>query len=418
MSLKNINKLFLLFILLLFSCKPIEVLKEKNNISFEYDEVKEDYDIIEFNITATESEDFVDYYSASNAFEYLLNSKINKLHTFNLSMNEELESKPLITIIRNENIYSLDYKSNFNIYDLNNFELLQSIKIKSKLIKDSNIPTSLALLNDYFYTSYTDGKIVCFNLDGSIIWENNYSDIIKTPIKIHNNNIIVLLSDKIISLSSKTGELNWEHNYYSENILQSIGGDIINLNHLLFFILPNNRVGEIDTLFGEKNDSIFSDLILEDSINNSFDKIHVFKNYVLYFDQKKYLTSINYHTNTITLNKKIIDNVKSYKFFNNSLITLNNDSLLKSFNIFNGNLFWKIDTKDILLKDDKIINIANSKSSLFIFFHGGNILELDPVSGKIFSIQKLKLNKINSVYFIDKYILINQTNGKTSFFTQ
>ena len=155
-----------------------------------------------------------------------------------------------------------------------------------------------------------------------------------------------------------------------------------------------------------------------DSINNSFDKIHVFKNYVLYFDQKKYLTTINFNTNTIILNKNIIDNVQSYKFFNNSLITLNNDSLLKSFNIYNGNLFWKVDTKDTLLKDDKIINIANSETSLFIFFQGGNILELDPVTGQILSIQKLKLKNINSVYFVDKYILIHQQNGKKSFFIQ
>ena len=418
MSLKNINKLFLLLTFLLFSCKPIEVLKEKNSVYFEYDEVKEDFAIIELNPTATVSVNSIDYYSVSNSFTYISNDKINKLHTLNSNMNKELESKPLITIIKNEKIYSLDYESSFNIYDFNNFELLQSVKIKSKLINEYNTPTSLALLNDYFYTSYTDGKIICFNLNGSIIWENNYSDIIKTPIKIHNDNLIVLLSDKIISLSPLTGELNWEHNYYSENILQSTGGDIMNLNHLLFFILPNNRVGEIDTLFGEKNDSIFSDLILEDSINNSFDKIHVFKNYVLYFDQKKYLTTIDFNTNTIVLNKNIIDNVQSYIFFNNSLITLNNDSLLKSFNIYNGNLFWKIDTKDTLLKDDKIINIANSETSLFIFFQGGNILELDPVTGQILSIQKLKLKNINSVYFVDKYILIHQQNGKKSFFIQ
>ncbi|PPR55231.1 MAG: hypothetical protein CFH12_00301, partial [Alphaproteobacteria bacterium MarineAlpha5_Bin2] len=31
---------------------------------------------------------------------------------------------------------------------------------------------------------------------------------------------------------------------------------------------------------------------------------------------------------------------------------------------------------------------------------------------------KLKLKNINYVYFIDKYILINQQNGKTSVFIQ
>ena len=288
MSLKNINKLFLLIVLLLFSCKPIEVLKEQKNVNFEYNEVKEDFTYIDLNPTSSLNLNFVDYYSVRNSFEYLSNAKINKLYTFNLNKKNKLELKPLITIIQNEKIYSLDYESKFNIYDLNNFQSLQSVKIMSKLINDYNFPTSLALLNDYFYTAYSDGKIICFNLNGAIIWENDYADIIKTPIKIHNNNIIVLLSDKIISLNPKTGELNWLHDYYSENILQSMGGDIINLNHLLFFILPNNRVGEIDTLFGEKNNSIFSDLIFEDSINNSFDKIHAFKNYVSYFDQKKY----------------------------------------------------------------------------------------------------------------------------------
>jgi len=130
------------------------------------------------------------------------------------------------------------------------------------------------------------------------------------------------------------------------------------------------------------------------------------------------LTTINFNKNTILLNKNKIEKVQSYQFFNNSLITLNDDRLLRSFNIFNGNLFWKIDTKDILLKEDTIINIASSANSFFIFFQGGNILELDHMTGNIISVQKLKLKNINYVYFIDKYILINQQNGKTSVFIQ
>jgi len=418
MSLKNINKLFLLLNLLLFSCKPIEVFQEKKNVNFEYDEVKEDLAIIELNPNTTVSENFVDYYSISNSFKYLSNTKINKLHTFKFNKKNQLELKPLITIIENKKIYFLDNESNLNIYDLNNFQSLNSIKIKSELINDYNFPTSLALFNNYFYTSYADGKIICFDFNGNIIWEIDFADIIKTPIKIHNDNIIILLTDKIISLNPKTGKFNWMHNYYSENVLQSTGGDIVNLNHILFFILPNNRVGEIDTLFGEKNNSIFSDLIIDDSINNSFDKIHVFKNYVSYFNQKRHLTTINFNKNSIILNKNIIENVQSYKFFNNSLITLNNDNFLKSFNILNGNLFWKIDIKDTLLKEGAIINISSSGTSLFIFFKDGNLVEFDHRSGSILSIQKLKLKNINSVYFVDNFILINQQNGKTSFFIQ
>ena len=74
--------------------------------------------------------------------------------------------------------------------------------------------------------------------------------------------------------------------------------------------------------------------------------------------------------------------------------------------------------KDEILKEDKIINIASSANTFLIFFQGGNILELDHRTGNIISVQKLKLKNINYVYFIDKYILINQQNGKTSVFIQ
>jgi len=418
MSFKNTNKFILILIFLLLSCKPSEILKEKKSVYYEYEEVKEDFIYIDLYPNLSLSLNFVDYHSVINSFKYLSNAEFNKLHTFDFYKNNNPELKTLITIVINEKIYSLDYESNFNIYDSTNFELLQSKKINSKLIKDNNFLTSLAFLDDYFYAAYVDGKIICFDFDGDILWENNFIDIIKTPLKIHNDNIIVLLSDKILSLKPKTGELNWIHDYYSENVLQSVGGDIVNLKHLLFFILPNNRLGEIDTLFGEKNNSIFSDLVPEDSINNSFDKIHVYNNYISYFDQKKYLSTINFTKDTIILNKNIIENVQSYKFFNNSLITLNNDNVLKSFNIFNGNLYWKIDTKDKLFKQDAIVNIASSTISLFIFFESGNILQLDHKSGNILSVQKLKLKNINSVYFVNEYILINQENGKTSFFVQ
>ncbi|MDC0057104.1 hypothetical protein OAJ74_03010 [Alphaproteobacteria bacterium] len=417
MSLKNINKLLFLS-LFLFSCEVTELLNESKIVYSENNEVKEDIAYIELNFTQSLNFEFIDFYSVNKSFKHFSNSEILKIHELKFNKKHNLELKPLTTIVKNDTIYYIDYESNFNVFDLKNFQLINSTNIQSKLIQDYNFPTSLAQFKDYYYTAYNDGKIICFNLNGKIIWENDYADIIKTPLKIHNNSIIVLLSDKIISLNPKTGELLWLQNYYNDNVFQSTGGDIANLNHLLLFILPNNKIGEIDTLFGEKNNSIFSGLKLEDSINNSFDKIYIYKNHVSYFDQKKYLTTINFNESSIILDNSIIENVKSYIFFNNSLITLNKDSLLKSFNIFNGNLFWKINTKDILPKDDRIINIANSSTSLFIFFQSGNILELDQMTGSILSVKKLKLKNISAVYFIDKYILINQQNEKTSIFIQ
>ena len=92
MSFKNISKLFI-FLILLFSCKSIEVLKEKKNIYYEYDEVKEDSTFIELIPTSSVNDNFIDYYSSSNTFKYIPKAKINKLHTLNSNTNKELESK-------------------------------------------------------------------------------------------------------------------------------------------------------------------------------------------------------------------------------------------------------------------------------------------------------------------------------------
>ena len=68
-------------------------------------------------------------------------------------------------------------------------------------------------------------------------------------------------------------------------------------------------------LFGEKYESILSDINFENSINNSYDKLHSYKNILSYFDQKKYLTSIDVDQNKILLNQVKIDNVRFILFF-------------------------------------------------------------------------------------------------------
>ena len=52
---------------------------------------------------------------------------------------------------------------------------------------------------------FSDGKVVNFDVNGNILWQKSFNDILKTPIKIHNKNIIVLLTNKIISIDSSDG---------------------------------------------------------------------------------------------------------------------------------------------------------------------------------------------------------------------
>ena len=53
-------------------------------------------------------------------------------------------------------------------------------------------------------------------------------------------------------------EYNWEFIYESGKSLNVYGGDIVSKNNIVFFYLPNGRLGKIDTVIGENVDSLFS----------------------------------------------------------------------------------------------------------------------------------------------------------------
>ncbi len=260
--------------------------------------------------------------------------------------------------------------------------------------------------------------ILNFNLYGQIIWSKNLGKIIKTPIKIYNNNLIALTGNDIISINPLNGEINWEFSYGSSEIFQAMGGDIINLNHILFFILPGGRVGEINTIFREKNKSIFSEYDFLPSINNSSDKLHSFNNILSYFDQKKYLYSFDIGINKILLNREKINNIHSYKFYNNSIFLLDKNNLLKSLNINNRKLFWEIDLTNLIYKNDKIIHISNLSKSLIVVFKSGVIIELNSLNGNIISSQKLKIDKITHLLFNTNYLILYHNKDKITLFTQ
>ena len=99
------------------------------------------------------------------------------------------------------------------------------------------------MLNNFLYAGYAEGTLIKFDLNGNIIWQLELNDILKTPIKIHNENIIVILSNKILSVDTINENIDWEFIYKSDNSLNVYGGDIVSKNHLLFFYLPNGRLG-------------------------------------------------------------------------------------------------------------------------------------------------------------------------------
>ena len=183
--------------------------------------------------------------------------------------------------------------------------------------------------------------------------------------------------------------------------------------NLLYFILPNSSVGEFDTLFKEKNYTNFSDIKFQNSINNSHDDIHIFDNYVAYFDEGNNLYTYDIFLNKFLLNLYKITNVSSFVFFNNSLIVQSNN-LLKAYNLKNGNIFWSLNIQKIINQNNKIIKAESFNNKLYVFFDNGKVLIIQ--SDEIINIIDLKVKNINFLYFQDDKLFLSLENGKTVLF--
>ena len=181
------------------------------------------------------------------------------------------------------------------------------------------------MLNNFLYAGYAEGTLIKFDLYGNIMWQLELNDILKTPIKIYNGNIIVILSNKILSVDTINKKINWEFIYKSDNSLNVYGGDIVSKNHLLFFYLPNGRLGEIDTIIGENIDALFSKIKNDQNFFDSSNTVHSFQNLISFYENNKFLYTIDIQNNNFLIEKDKVENVLSHNFINNALIILDKE---------------------------------------------------------------------------------------------
>ena len=415
MIFKNISKLLLLVPFFVLSCKSIDLISKKEEKIIDYDYVIETSSDIKLNSYSNINSISKDSYDELKIIKWNNNNykKIKSINSFGKSYQE---ANPSLKIIINNELIFVNHKMVLIFYDLNNFKIIKKVKL-DLIIEDKDInPTSLAQIFDTYIMTLSNGTVLSFKLDGSILWKREFNDILKTPIKIFDDNLIILLSNKILSLNYLNGINNWEYIIDSNDPIRVLGGDIISLNHYLFFILPNNNFGMIDTIMGDMINTKYHNLFEYNPSLSLSNKIHSHNNLLSYYDQNTYLTSIDIGNDEILLNQEKIKNVKSFVFFNNSLITLNNDNFLKAYNIYNKNLFWKINISENIKKNTNIVNISNFNISIIIFFNNGLILEVNSKNGNIISKKNLKINDIISIQNANEYLLVDQINGKTTIF--
>ena len=335
----------------------------------------------------------------------------------------DFKKKIILRKIKNKKIYSNNVIiENNKIFVLNNnIELLEfdhktGELISSKILNFTNIKTtslvSFNFINNSFLVSFKSGLILRLNMNGEVIWKFDSFKTLNTPLRIFNNQLILLYMDELKSLSLKDGSEIWSELYEDLPIYQAKGGQLVNILNLLFFILPNNKIGSFDLNLGLIHNSNFDTIPLINSINNTEDKIHIFKNYITYLDEGKYLYTFDIFKNNFLLFKKDIDLGASNTFFSNSMI-IKNGTYLQSINIINSKTFWLINDKNIS-KTSSIIASRNIENNIEIFLDNGQVLIIN--NKKLIEIKKLDVGKIKNIIFENKNIIVNTLSGKIIIF--
>ena len=314
-----------------------------------------------------------------------------------------------IEIINNQ-IFAINNKFQLLNFDINSGDIISNTEIKFPFDNEKLI--SFNSINDFFIIALKTGTILCVDINGQIIWENKYDKILNTPLKVFDKQIIIVFGDEIKSILYDSGVEVWSEKYEDLPLYQAQGGQLYNFLNLIYFILPNNKIGSIDLSLGSIHNSKFDEIPIISSINNTKDKIYIYKNYLIYLDEGKYLYTFDIFDNEYIVFKKNINSSKSNIIFNNSII-LKNGNFLQAINIFNNKTFWIIEDKNIS-KNASIIGVRNHIDSIEIFLDNGDILEIN--NKKINSITNMDVGKIMNISLDKKNIIVQTKNKKTIIF--
>ena len=411
MSFISISKisLYLSFIFIISCQETISSLRNNEKIdTSNYSFQLETEEFLDFTLFQDYQDNAIDNftYKASNynfLDKDLFNLKINNYESTYKNNN------PLNVIFHDQSIYSINIDGELLNFDLKTGKLIERIKID--LDQEKTIPISLSLYNDDFIVAFISGEVARVNKLGQVIWKFKNQDLLNTPLKIYNDYLILLYPEKIIFLSNSNGDIVYEKEFKSSNIIQSSGGKIKDYHNIIFFILPNSEFNAFDTYLLEKHNLKFDKIKLNTSLNNLKDEIHIYKNYLVYFDNGNILHTYDINKDKFLLVDFIINSSSSTIFFNNSLIS-KNENFIEFYNIKNGNLFSRININKILNKKSKLINSLIINNKIYIFTDDGQIIIFDQ-NLDIQETINLKIKNINKVYNYQNKIFLSTKKGIT-----
>ncbi len=411
MSFSFISKisLYLSFIFIISCQDTISSFRNNDNVEFVDDiYLLETDEFLDFSIFVDYEDNVIDNYTY-NASDYNFLDKDIPILKINNYETKYKNNNSINVIYLEQSIYSINKDGDLLKFDQDKGELIERINIEIDIVK--KVPVSFSLYENDFIIAFISGEVVRINKQGEIVWIFNKQDLLNTPVKINDNHLIILYPDKIILLSIISGDIIFEKNFNSSNIIQSSGGKIKNYNNIVFFILPNSEFNSLDTYLFDAHNVNFDKIELNTSLNNLKDQIHVYKNFLVYFDDGNIFHTYDINNDKFILVDFRINDSSSAVLFNNSLIS-KNENFVEFYNIHNGNLFSRININKILNKKSKIINSLIINKNLHLFTDNGEIIILDQ-NLEIQETVNLKIKNINKIYNYQNKIFISTEKGIT-----
>ncbi len=371
----------------------------------------EENDQIDLSINTDYENNFIDYYSNQNIKYNFLNKELEKIKINNFE-SKIINNLSINVIYIDKNLYSINSKGEILQFEQETGKLINRYKIDIQ--SDNKIPVSFSLVGDDFIIGFNNGQIIRTNKLGEILWSYKKDDFLNTPIKYYNNHLIILYPESIVILSPNKGEIIFEKNYISRNIIQSTGGKIINYFNLIYFILPNSEFHGIDTFLLDEHISQINNIEINTSLNNLNDKIHIYKNFLLYLDDGSTINTFDLNNNNFLVKNYRLNDIQDPLIYNNTIIAKSKKNIY-FYNIKNGNLFFSLNVEKILNKDSKVVKVTSINNKLHLFTNYGKLLILDN-NFEIEDLIDLKIRNINKIFIYQDKIFISTEKGTTYIF--
>ncbi len=365
-------------------------------------------EFLDFSLYEDYQENVFDAYTYKASDYNFLDKDQNKLKINNYESKYK-NNNSINVVYLGQSIYSINIDGELLKFDSNTGKLIERINIELDQVK--KIPISFSLYENDFIIAFKSGEVVRINKQGEVVWVFKNQDLLNSPVKIYDEYIIILYPEKIIFLSILSGDIIFEKAFKSSNIIQSSGGKIEKYYNIVFFILPNSEFNSLDSYLFEEHNLNFDKIELNTSLNNLKDQIHIYKNFLVYFDNGDIFHTYDINSDKFILVDFRINNSSSARLLNNSLIS-KNENFLEFYNIKNGNLFSRININKILNKNSKIINAFIINQNMHLFTDDGKIIILNQ-NLEIQETINLKIKNINKVYNYQNKIFISTEKGIT-----